>query len=151
MRCPFCGHPASRVIDSRASETSIRRRRECESCGRRFTTQERVEVRLPMVVKKDGRREPFDREKVRLGFRLACRKRPVTADDIEAAVEGVERAVLETGEREIDSIEVGRLVLGALESMDPVAYLRFASVYRELESPEALLELVRGMTGKEPR
>ncbi len=151
MRCPFCGDPASRVIDSRASEASIRRRRECEACGRRFTTQERVEVRLPMVVKKDGRREPFDREKIRLGFRLACRKRPVTADRIEQAVDGVERAVLETGEREIDSIEVGRLVLAALEDMDPVAWLRFASVYQELESPEALVELVRGMTGKEPR
>ncbi len=100
-----------------------------------------------MVVKKDGRREPFDREKVRLGLRIACRKRPVTADDIEGAVDGVERAVLETGEREIDSIEVGRLVLSALEGLDPVAYIRFASVYRELESPEALLELVRGLTG----
>jgi transcriptional repressor NrdR len=151
MRCPFCGDPASRVIDSRASEASIRRRRECEACGRRFTTQERVEVRLPMVVKKDGRRETFDREKIRQGFRIACRKRPVTAHGIDEAVEGVERAVLELGEKEIDSIEVGRLVLAALENMDPVAYLRFASVYRELESPEALLELVRGMTGKERR
>ncbi len=108
-------------------------------------------MRLPMVVKKDGRREPFDREKVRLGFRLACRKRPVEAERIDQEVEGVERAVLESGEREIDSIEVGRLVLAALEHMDPVAYLRFASVYQELESPEALLELVRGVARKERR
>ena len=151
MRCPYCGHPASRVIDSRSVETSIRRRRECEGCSRRFTTQERVELRLPMVVKKDGRREPFDRDKVRVGFRLACRKRPVTADRIEQEVDGIERALLETGEREIDSIELGRLVLAALEDMDPVAYLRFASVYRELESPEALLELVRGMTVKDKK
>jgi len=104
-----------------------------------------------MVVKKDGRREPFDREKVRLGFRLACRKRSVAAERIDQAVDGVERAALETGDREIDSIEVGRLVLAALEDMDKVAWLRFASVYQELESPEALLELVRGMTTKEPR
>ena len=150
MRCPFCGHPASRVIDSRASEASIRRRRECEACTRRFTTQERVELRLPMVVKKDGRREPFDREKVRQGFRVACRKRPVTVDRIDREVDRVERALLECGEREVGSLEVGRLVQEALRVMDPVAYLRFASVYQELESPEALLELVRGVTGREP-
>ncbi len=107
-------------------------------------------MRLPMVVKKDGRREPFDREKVRQGFRLACRKRPIAADRIDQEVDAVERAALELGEREIDSIEVGRLVLAALEGMDPVAYLRFASVYQELESPEALMELVRGMTFEEP-
>lgn len=151
MRCPFCGHPASRVIDSRASEASIRRRRECEGCTRRFTTQERAELRLPMVVKKDGRRESFDREKVRQGFRVACRKRPVAAEDIDSAVDRVERALLECGEREVDSLEIGRLVQDALRALDPVAYLRFASVYQELESPEALLELVRAVTRREPQ
>ena len=102
-----------------------------------------------MVVKKDGRREPFDREKVRQGFRVACRKRPVTVDRIDREVDRVERALLECGEREIDSLEIGRLVQEALRGMDPVAYLRFASVYQELESPEALLELVRGVAGRE--
>ncbi len=145
MRCPFCGHRDSRVIDSRSSEASIRRRRECEGCARRFTTQERAELRLPMVVKKDGRREPFNREKLRTGLSLACRKRPLTAERIDQAVDGVERAALELGEREIQSVEIGRLVLELLRDLDPVAYLRFASVYQELESPEALLDLVAGV------
>ena len=145
MRCPFCGHRDSRVIDSWSSEASIRRRRECEGCARRFTTQERAELRLPMVVKKDGRREPFNREKLRTGLSLACRKRPLTAERIDQAVDGVERAALELGEREIQSVEIGRLVLELLWDLDPVAYLRFASVYQELESPEALLDLVAGV------
>lgn len=149
MRCPFCGQPESRVIDSRTAEDTVRRRRECEACGRRWTTLERAEMRLPLVVKKDGRREPFDREKVRTGFRLACRKRPIGADRIDQEVEKVERAVAELGLREVDSLEIGRLVQEALRDLDPVAYLRFASVYQELQSPEALVELIRGLTGKE--
>jgi transcriptional repressor NrdR len=139
------------VIDSRASEDTVRRRRECEACGRRWSTLERAEVRLPMVVKKDGRREPYDREKVRQGFRIACRKRPIGADRIDQEVERVERAVVELGLREVDSLTIGRLVQEALLRLDPVAYLRFASVYQELESPEALLELIRGITGREGR
>jgi transcriptional repressor NrdR len=149
VRCPFCGQPESRVIDSRTAEDTVRRRRECEACGRRWTTLERAEMRLPLVVKKDGRREPFDREKVRTGFRLACRKRPIGADRIDQEVEKVERAVAELGLREVDSLEIGRLVQEALRDLDPVAYLRFASVYQELQSPEALVELIRGLTGKE--
>jgi len=98
-----------------------------------------------MVVKKDGRREPFNREKLRTGLSLACRKRPLTAERIDQAVDGVERAALELGEREIQSVEIGRLVLELLRDLDPVAYLRFASVYQELESPEALLDLVAGV------
>ncbi|MFH1468898.1 MAG: transcriptional regulator NrdR [Pseudomonadota bacterium] len=151
MRCPFCGQPESRVIDSRTAEDTVRRRRECEACGRRWTTLERAEMRLPLVVKKDGRREPFDREKIRTGFRLACRKRPVAADRIDQEVERVERAVAELGLREVDSLEIGRVVQEALRNLDPVAYLRFASVYQELQSPEALLELVRGVTGRDGR
>ena len=151
MRCPFCGQPESRVIDSRTAEDTVRRRRECEACGRRWTTLERAEMRLPLVVKKDGRREPFDREKVRTGIRLACRKRPIGADRIDQEVERVERAVAEMGLREVDSLEIGRIVQEALRDLDPVAYLRFASVYQELQSPEALLELVRGVTGRDGR
>lgn len=143
MRCPFCRHPDSRVVDSRASDEAIRRRRECEACHRRFSTLERAELRLPMVVKKDGRREAFDRDKVARGIALACRKRPIPAERIEAAVDRVEAALLERGEREIASVDIGRLVLDALQGLDPVAWLRFASVYQELESAEAFLELVR--------
>lgn len=151
MRCPTCGQPESRVIDSRASEDTVRRRRECEACGRRWSTLERAELRLPMVVKKDGRREPYDREKIRQGFRVACRKRPIGADRIDQEVERVERAVVELGLREVDTLTIGRFVQEALLKLDPVAYLRFASVYQELASPEALLELIRGITGREGR
>jgi len=133
------------VIDSRASENSIRRRRECEACHRRYTTQERAELKPPMVVKKDGRREAFQREKVLQGFRLACRKRPIAAGRIDDAVDRVEGSLLEGGEREVAAREIGRLVQEELGVMDPVAYLRFASVYQELESPEELLELVRAV------
>jgi len=151
VRCPTCGQPESRVIDSRASEDTVRRRRECEACGRRWSTLERAELRLPMVVKKDGRREPYDREKIRQGFRVACRKRPIGADRIDQEVERVERAVVELGLREVDTLTIGRFVQEALLKLDPVAYLRFASVYQELASPEALLELIRGITGREGR
>ena len=146
MRCPFCQHRESRVVDSRTSGEGIRRRRECEHCGRRFTTHEHVERRMPMVVKKDGRREVFEREKLLKGLELACRKRPISAVRVHEAADDVERAIFENSDREVASVEIGRHVLEALSSLDPVAYLRFASVYQELESAEAFLELVRVVT-----
>jgi transcriptional repressor NrdR len=132
MRCPFCHDLENRVVDSRLGKEgdAIRRRRHCERCGRRFTTYERVEDSLPMVVKKDGRREPFERAKIVNGLRRACEKRPVPIDTIEALVDGIERSLQETGEKEVTSRDIGELVMRSLHELDAVAYVRFASVYR---------------------
>jgi transcriptional repressor NrdR len=132
MRCPFCSHDESKVIDSRVSTAGdvIRRRRECESCTRRFTSRERVEDVLPMVVKKDGVRQPFDREKVLRGVRLACNKRPVAMDRIEKFIDELERDLVESEAKEVPSQELGERVMKKLRELDEVAYVRFASVYR---------------------
>ena len=132
MRCPFCSHQESKVIDSRVSTAGdvIRRRRECESCARRFTSRERVEDVLPVVVKKDGVRQPFDREKVLRGVRLACNKRPVAMDRIEKFIDELERDLVESEAKEVDSEELGERVMKKLRELDEVAYVRFASVYR---------------------
>lgn len=132
MKCPFCGHLESSVIDSRLSATGevTRRRRECESCKRRYTTYERVEEVLPTVVKRDGRREMFDRQKLLVGLRFACSKRPVSSQTLEACVEGIERELAESGEKEIPSTLIGEKVMARLRGLDEVAYVRFASVYR---------------------
>ncbi|HWP65506.1 MAG TPA: transcriptional regulator NrdR [Candidatus Limnocylindria bacterium] len=132
MQCPACRAPDSRVVDSRLGKEGdvIRRRRHCDRCGRRFTTYERADVSLPMVVKKDGRREPFDRAKIVAGLNRACEKRPVSVDTIEAIADQIERAVQEGGEREVPSSRIGQAVMDALHELDPVAYVRFASVYR---------------------
>jgi transcriptional repressor NrdR len=132
MRCPYCHDLENRVVDSRLGKDgdSIRRRRHCERCGRRFTTHERVEESLPMVVKKDGRREPFDRAKIVSGLKRACSKRPVSVDTIEALVDRIERQLQESGEREVTSREIGEAVMRELHELDGVAYVRFASVYR---------------------
>jgi transcriptional repressor NrdR len=132
MRCPFCSHDDSKVIDSRVSSAGdvIRRRRECESCTRRFTSRERVEDVLPMVVKKDGVRQPFDREKVLRGVRLACNKRPVAMDRIEKFIDELERDLVESEAKEVQSQELGERVMKKLRELDEVAYVRFASVYR---------------------
>ena len=131
MRCPFCRDLENRVIDSRLGKDgdAIRRRRHCERCGRRFTTYERVEEALPMVVKKDGRREPFDRLKIVAGLRKACTKRPVPVEELERVVDRIERELEESGEKEIPSSRVGDAVMAALRDIDDVAYVRFASVY----------------------
>lgn len=142
MICPVCGCDDCRVVDTRASGDGIRRRRACQACGHRFTTFERVELRLPLVVKGDGRREPFLRDKVLLGLRLACRKRPVSAEALEEAAARVEQAVMTAGV-EVSSVDIGRRVLDELKGLDKVAYLRFASVYLDVQSPSefsALLE-----------
>jgi transcriptional repressor NrdR len=133
MQCPMCRAPDSRVVDSRLGKdsASIRRRRHCDGCGHRFTTYERVELTLPMVVKKDGRRQAFDRPKIVSGLTRACEKRPVSTDTIEALATRIERQIMERGESEITSRELGEAVMAALHDLDAVAYVRFASVYRE--------------------
>lgn len=132
MRCPFCGEHEDKVIDSRVSREGdvIRRRRECVSCGRRFTTYERIEEILPLVVKKDGRREPFDRAKVTAGLQKACEKRPISAETIEEVVNQIEARLQEEGGKEVPSRQIGEAIMEALRRLDPVAYVRFASVYR---------------------
>jgi len=135
MKCPFCNFADTKVIDSRLGKegNNIRRRRECMQCERRFTTYERVEEILPLVVKKDGRRQPFERLKVIAGIQRACEKRPVSIATIEKIVDQIERQLQETGEREVDSSRIGKAVMDALHDIDEVAYVRFASVYRQFK------------------
>ncbi|MFH1090658.1 MAG: transcriptional regulator NrdR [Pseudomonadota bacterium] len=135
MKCPYCSDLENKVIDSRLGKDglSIRRRRECLSCSRRFTTYERVEEIRPLVVKKDGRREPFDREKIREGMLKATQKRPVSVEVIDDFIDSLERRFQETNQKEIPSTEIGERVIAALRKMDEVAYVRFASVYRQFK------------------
>ncbi len=149
MRCPFCGHLEDRVVDSREAQDgqATRRRRECLGCQRRFTTYERVEESLPSLVKKDGRRESFDRRKVVEGLRRACQKRPVSEERIAALAAEVERKLAETGEREVPSGVVGELVMERLRAEDPVAYVRFASVYRAFHDVGDFTAAVEGLKG----
>jgi transcriptional repressor NrdR len=145
MKCPFCQNPDTKVIDSRTGKdsSSIRRRRECEQCGKRFTTHERLEEILPFVIKKDGRREPYDREKIVSGFQKACEKRPISIEDIERAVTQVEVKLLQLGEREVPTAKIGEMVMEALKEMDDVAYVRFASVYRSFKDIGEFVELIK--------
>lgn len=139
MTCPFCGHMQDKVIDSRESKEGdlIRRRRECLSCGRRFTTYERIDEIPYMVVKKDGRREKFERQKVLNGLLHACEKRPISMSSLASLVDEVETLLSESGEREITTTEVGELLMERLRSLDKIAYVRFASVYRDFQDVEA--------------
>lgn len=133
MKCPFCNYVESKVLDSRMSKEmdTIRRRRECLKCGKRFTTAERLEEGLPLVVKKDGRREVFDRTKILGGLNKACEKRPISVTNLEKIVSRIEYNLLEKGEREIKAAEIGEMVMSELKNLDEVAYVRFASVYRQ--------------------
>lgn len=142
MRCQYCGYLDSRVIDSRPTEegTSIRRRRECLRCGRRFTTYEKIETSPVMVVKKDLRREPFSPEKIKSGLMHACQKRPVSVKDIDAIVEKVEKMVHSLGEDEISSRQIGEAVMEELKRLDEVAYVRFASVYRQFTDVSSFMD-----------
>jgi transcriptional repressor NrdR len=135
VHCPFCQHTDTRVIDSRVSEdgVTIRRRRECEACGERFSTLETIELKLPAIIKSDGRRESFDARKLRLGFDRALQKRPVSEEQIEAAVRAVVHQLRMTTERELESRRVGEFVMAELRKLDHVGYVRFASVYRSFE------------------
>jgi transcriptional repressor NrdR len=159
MRCPFCQDPENKVIDSRESHEGsvVRRRRECLACKRRFTTYERVEELYPLIVKKDGRRETFDREKVLAGLMKACEKRPVSADQLEETVVAIERLLQGVGEKEVPSSVIGEEVMRRLQTLDEVAYVRFASVYRSFrdisEFMDELKELLsdRAKERKAPR
>jgi len=133
VKCPFCSELENKVIDSRLSKDHnvIRRRRECLGCSKRFTTYERIEEVLPLVIKKDGRREPFDRGKIISGMKRACEKRPISVTVIENAVERVEQSFQEKGEKEIESARIGERIMEELHQIDDVAYVRFASVYRQ--------------------
>ncbi len=142
MRCPFCLHLDSKVLDSRQTEegASIRRRRECTKCGKRFTTYERLDEIPLMVVKKDGRREPFSRQKILNGILRACEKRPISLQTIEAVVDKIEREVRSNLEQEVSSTAIGELVMDHLRELDDVAYVRFASVYRQFKDIDEFLE-----------
>jgi transcriptional repressor NrdR len=152
MKCPFCGHPESSVVDSRVSATGelIRRRRSCESCQRRFTTYERVDEILPSVVKKDGRREKFDRQKLIHGLRASCNKRPVSVEQIDAMADAIERELQEGSDKEVSSAVIGEKVMAKLRLLDEVAYVRFASVYRSFRDiDEFLAELGKLVKARE--
>ena len=150
MKCPFCGHQEDKVVDSRASGDgdAIRRRRECLGCGKRFTTYEHVEEQPLMVIKKDGRREPFDRHKVLAGLVKACEKRPMSMDQLEQLVDELERELSQQFEREAPSREVGERVMKKLHALDPVAYVRFASVYREFKDVEQFMRELKDLLGQ---
>jgi len=147
MRCPFCGSTEDKVLDSREAPdgTTVRRRRECKGCGRRFTTFEQIEQMELFVVKRSGRREPFSKVKVLQGMRIACAGRPVGAADLDQAVDEIERMLYNRLEREVDSQVIGDLVMDRLRAMDQVAYVRFASVYRQFEDATQFRELVNKM------
>jgi len=142
VKCPFCRDLENKVIDSRLSKEGdvIRRRRECLQCARRFTTYERAEEAFPLIVKKDGRREPFDRMKIVAGLKRACEKRPVGIEAIEAVVDRIERTLQERGEKELPSSTIGEALMRELHGLDKVAYVRFASVYRSFEDIGELME-----------
>ncbi len=151
MECPFCGHGESRVVDSRPTVGGVRRRRECVGCGRRFTTMERVELEDVMVVKKDGRREPFSREKILAGVRKACEKRPIPTGALEELVERVEREVYSLGKAEVPTSYIGDLVMDGLRQLDRIAYIRFASVYRAFADVDELERELEALKAGWPR
>lgn len=144
MKCPFCSHPDTQVVETRVSEEGdfIRRRRQCGACDKRFTTYERPEVNFPTIVKKDGRRIEYDRAKVLGSMTLALRKRPVSTEQVDAAIERIEEKLLNLGAREVPSNRIGELVMRELKKLDKVAYVRFASVYRSFEDIDEFKTLV---------
>ena len=153
MRCPFCQDAENKVIDSRESHEGsvIRRRRECLQCKRRFTTYERVEELYPLIVKKDGRRETFDRDKLLAGLKKACEKRPVSADQLEETVVAIERLLQGMGEKEVPSSVIGEEVMRRLHTLDEVAYVRFASVYRSFRDISEFMEELKDLLSDRTR
>jgi transcriptional repressor NrdR len=151
MKCPYCGHLENRVVDSRLNKdfTITRRRRMCDSCSRRFTTYERLEVTMPMLIKKDGRREAWDRHKVVEGLKKACEKRPVSMSKLEEFVDSLERELQDTGEREIPVGLVGERVMDGLRKIDGVAYVRFASVYRQFKDLNEFMDELKDILGRQ--
>lgn len=152
MKCPRCGHGDNKVVDSRVGKDGdvIRRRRECLSCRDRFTTYERIEEELPLVVKRDGRREPFDRQKILTGILKACEKRPVSYAAIERVVHALEGEFQGSGEKEISSVQVGERVMAELLKLDDVAYVRFASVYRQFKDISQFVEEIKSLIAEPP-
>jgi transcriptional repressor NrdR len=150
MRCPFCAHENSQVKDSRPSEdgAAIRRRRQCEACGARFTTFERVQLREVTVVKKDGKREPFDRDKLSRSISIACRKRDIVSDRVDRLISSIQRQ-LETRGEEVTTTQIGEAVMDGLKALDHVAYIRFASVYKDFSEPGDFAEIA-GAVGEQP-
>ena len=145
MKCPFCGHDETGVVDTRLSDEGdiVRRRRKCTACDKRFTTYERAEIQLPQVVKKNGLRADFSRAKLRASLELALRKRPVSIESVDAAVADIEEKLLTAGEREVSTQQLGELVMRELKKLDKVAYIRFASVYRNFEDVDAFSKAIR--------
>ena len=153
MKCPHCGYKEDKVVDSRATaeESAVRRRRECLKCGKRFTTYEYVEEVSLMVIKKDSRREPFDRKKVISGIMKACEKRPISMEKMEEIATLVERAIQKKSDREVSSPRIGELVMEKLKALDDVAYVRFASVYRQFKDVGQFMEELKGILGREKK
>jgi transcriptional repressor NrdR len=149
VKCPFCTHLEDKVVDSRESKEGdvIRRRRECLSCGKRFTSYERIDQVPHLVVKKDGRREPFDREKVMQGLLRACQKRPVSVKTLEGVVDRVEAMVQESPDREVPSDAIGEFLMNRLKDLDKVAFVRFASVYRDFKDIDQFMATLKGLFG----
>lgn len=147
MKCPFCDELEDKVVDSRMAKEGelIRRRRECLSCKRRYTTYERIEESLPMVIKKDGRREPYDRMKILNGIKKACEKRPISVATIEAVTDRIEKRIQEMGETEIPSRMIGEEIMKELHNLDQVAYVRFASVYREFKDIDQFMDELKAL------
>lgn len=152
MRCPFCDHGDTQVIETRLSDDgdSIRRRRRCANCDKRFTTYERIELSMPSVVKKNGSRVEFDRRKLRASLQLALRKRPVGSEQVDAAVHRIEEKLLSLGLREIDSEKIGELVMRELKRLDKIAYVRFASVYRSFEDVDEFADAIEEVRTRRP-
>jgi len=153
VKCPFCSSLDNKVIDSRLSKDHnvIRRRRECLACGKRFTTYERIEEIFPLVIKRDGRREPFDRTKIFNGIKKACEKRPGSVNVMDRAVEKLEQSFQERGEKEIESTKIGEKVMAALHDIDEVAYVRFASVYRQFKDVTDFMNEVGNLLKQHPK
>ena len=149
MRCPFCGHLETQVVETRDSDEgdSIRRRRKCHHCDKRFTTYERAEIELPAIVKRDGRRTDYDRAKLKGSMMIALRKRPVSAEALEGAIEAIESRLRQSGEKEVDSTQLGEWVMRELRKLDKVAYVRFASVYRSFDDVSEFVAAIKE-TGK---
>ena len=149
MKCPFCNKENTKVIDSRPAEdnSSIRRRRQCDECGKRFTTYEKVESIPLIVIKKDNNREPYDREKIEAGIVRSCHKRPVSISQINELVDDIENAILNMEEKEVPSSQIGELVMNKLKDFDSVAYVRFASVYREFKDIGTFMEELKKNIG----
>jgi transcriptional repressor NrdR len=153
MKCPYCGYKEDKVVDSRATaeESAIRRRRECLKCGKRFTTYEYIEEVSLMVIKKDGRREPFDRKKLLAGITKACEKRPISVEKMEDIVTHIERAIQRKSDREVEASKIGELVIEKLKTLDDVAYVRFASVYRQFKDVGQFMTELKDILNKEKR